>query len=190
MFNAYYYCSSLTSITIPKNVRSIGSAAFDGCSNIETVTIKGCPNIDDRGFAGCPRISNVYVHSMEAPHLGNGVFEEEVKQSANLHIPTETEDVYSAAYGWREFLNVKADINVNEDVVDDGIQYATSPNIKIYGRDGSLYISGLETSSEIQIYDLNGVLQLNENIDGDTRLNIADGVYVVKIGNRTFKVAM
>lgn len=36
---AFYYCSSLTSITIPSSVTSIGDYAFDGCSSLESVYI-------------------------------------------------------------------------------------------------------------------------------------------------------
>ena len=36
---AFYKCSSLTSITIPESVTSIGSGAFSGCSGLTSITI-------------------------------------------------------------------------------------------------------------------------------------------------------
>ena len=36
---AFYYCYSLTSITIPDSVTSIGYYAFSGCSNLTSITV-------------------------------------------------------------------------------------------------------------------------------------------------------
>ena len=37
--NAFRYCSSLTSVTIPNSVTSIGRSAFEGCSSLTSVTL-------------------------------------------------------------------------------------------------------------------------------------------------------
>lgn len=39
--NAFYYCTSLTSITIPDSVTSIGKDAFYNCTNLKTVYYRG-----------------------------------------------------------------------------------------------------------------------------------------------------
>ena len=36
---AFYYCSGLTSVTIPNSVTEIGGRAFEGCSGLTSVTI-------------------------------------------------------------------------------------------------------------------------------------------------------
>ena len=36
---AFYYCSSLTSVTIPNSVTGIGEGAFSNCSALTSVTI-------------------------------------------------------------------------------------------------------------------------------------------------------
>ena len=85
--NAFYYCSSLTSIYITSSVTTILSGAFSGCSNLTTVTFgensqltsigesafKDCSSltsinipdsvttIGEYGFANCSKLANVSI---------------------------------------------------------------------------------------------------------------------------------
>ena len=36
---AFYGCSALKSLTIPKSVKTIANSAFEGCSSLESLTI-------------------------------------------------------------------------------------------------------------------------------------------------------
>src|SRR5437667_10399396 len=38
-YSAFWYCTSLTSVTIPNSVTSIGNVAFDVCTSLTNVTI-------------------------------------------------------------------------------------------------------------------------------------------------------
>ena len=59
---AFYGCSGLTSVTIPKGVTSIGESAFYNCSGLKSVTIpSSVTSIGDRVFSYCSGLNEILV---------------------------------------------------------------------------------------------------------------------------------
>jgi len=55
-------CSSLTGITIPGSVTSIGHFAFYGCKNLSSITLSvGLISIGDRAFGECASLSSIAI---------------------------------------------------------------------------------------------------------------------------------
>ena len=76
-------CSSLTSVTMPGSVTSIGNEAFSGCTNLLTV--------------------KSYI---EEP-FNVSRFSEPTYRQGTLYVPKGTKELYIRFDGWREFLRIE-----------------------------------------------------------------------------------
>ena len=72
---AFYYCISLTSITIPDSVTSIGGCAFEYCSSLTSITIPdSVTSIGWDAFDGCEKLTQINVDTANTVYSSvNGV---------------------------------------------------------------------------------------------------------------------
>ena len=71
-----------------------------------------------------------------------------------------------------------------------GVNTLSTNNLKVYGYENNLTVSGTEYGDTISIYDLNGTLiqtHIFTGLSNNISLN-KNGIYIVKVNNKSFKV--
>ncbi|MDE5963120.1 MAG: leucine-rich repeat domain-containing protein, partial [Alistipes sp.] len=100
-----FYCSSLTSVTIPDSVTEIEYGAFSGCSDLTSVTIgNSVTSIESDAFSGCSRLTSIYCKAQTPPYITYAYYG--TFSNASLYVPTGCKAAYAAAYGWKEFKTI------------------------------------------------------------------------------------
>ena len=71
---AFYYCTSLTSVTIPDSVTTLGDSVFEFCESLTSVTIPdSVTSIGDYAFALCTSLTSVTIPD-SVTGIGEGAF--------------------------------------------------------------------------------------------------------------------
>ena len=104
----YWYCSGLTSVTIPNSVTSIGDYAFYHCSGLTSVTIgNSVTSIGSNAFYGCNSLASV-ISKMENPcSIDDDCFNQDVFYNVTLYVPQGTTDKYKSTDYWSKFVFIE-----------------------------------------------------------------------------------
>jgi hypothetical protein len=183
--SAFYDCSSLISVTIPKSVTSIGNKAFKGCSRLTSITIEsGVTSIGEKSFSQCPELKDVYCMAEKVPYTSPDAFDGSYIEYATLHVPEQSLDAYKAASPWNKFKNIVGDAT--------GISKIQNNPVQIHHEDGNLIVEGVEDGTMVSIYDIKGVQIASAMIESGkvsipTNQQTAN-IAIVKINGKSIKV--
>lgn len=165
--------SGLTHVTIPNSVKSIGSYAFQNCSDLAILKIgKGVTTYDQGCFEGCVNLTDVYCFATTAPDISAhnmwGPFARTPIENFILHVPAGSKDSYSAVEPWSQFKEIiefSAEITESTyDVNNDGcfdIDDINDLRSIILGRDGGMDMDDFtfDTNNDGKV-DVTDIVQL------------------------------
>lgn len=200
--NAFFDCEKLTSATLPISLTKISSGLFEGCSNLSSVNIPNTVTyIGGRAFGGGKftsfTIPNTVTKIGKRPFYGNPMtslycyattppeaqtFSDEIYSDCILYVPESCINEYESIDPWRNFFTIKT---IESTGIDD---VTLSGNITISVNGGSIKINGIDGNTKVEVYNLSGELVYcgTDNVIQ----NIPQGVYIVKVNNKSIKIRL
>ena len=103
--DAFYWCTSLTSVTIPNSVTSIGAWAFESCESLESVTIpNSVTSIGRSAFCYCTSLTSVTIPN-SVTSIGAWAFWE-CTGLTSVTIPNSVTSIGYWAFGYDSHMNI------------------------------------------------------------------------------------
>lgn len=180
---AFSYCEGLVSIELI-DVKNIKKGTFNCCYALEKVNLGNAKNVAIYAFDGCENIKEVRTYETEPPVLSGYSFVESA-YSAILYVPVSCKDAYANHKSWGKFTNiVEADPSGINDIINKDLI------VNVYN--GTIVIEGSNCGDNVKVYTHDGTLVSSMVSDGNV-LNInvkSNAIYIVKVGERIFKLAL
>lgn len=96
-------------LELPEGLISIGVEAFYQCSTLSSVTFPTSLHaISNNAFYGCYNLSSIKSHNITPPLLGGGAFDGVPKDNFTLEVPEQSVTRYQTQPGWSDFRRVSA----------------------------------------------------------------------------------
>ena len=155
---AFYKCNGLSHITLPKNLRSIGGAAFVQTS-LEKVTIpSGVTDIQYKAFAEIPTLTSI-TSLIENPFPFQWAIIDRYN-TVTLYVPAGTKEKYMAVEGWKNFTHI---VEMEGTVIGDA------------NGDGNLTVADMAAIAHYVLgHTLEGFSETVADANQDGQVNVAD----------------
>lgn len=172
--------------TVPEGVKTIAPYAFVNSKNLKSVSLPSSMSIIGQdAFIGCVNLQTLKVKAITPPVCQNDCFESVSKTRCELQVPMGCRSSYWVAPVWSEFNKIV-------ETTFDGIDQIYYNDVHIEITNGKISITGCANDLITRIYQINGtLLYQSETSDNVVEYEpTSHGVYLVVIGNKTYKVSL
>ena len=119
-------------------------------------------------------------------HINSDVFSRLTYLNGILYVPQDTEHNYRVAERWKEFYWIEEGVPAGIELPKNDASDA--PAISIEARDGVITVKGKRPQDLVSVYNSQGA-PVGVTTD-DTITLLQHGVFIVRIGNVTYKIML
>lgn len=211
MFAAFSNCGSLEAVSLPDRLDNLGERAFGGCARLREVRLpEQCHSLGSRSLSELCGIEKIYSRSATPPECASynlnganlGPFDTldsfkqiittryDTPRDIPVYVPRGSAAAYRDAPGWNYFTNF---IETDE-FPEAGIEEAAMPEnaVEVSVEAGRVILAGNGAMpADYAVYTVDGRLVAAGRIsEGTVSVNASTGLYTVRCGSRTAKVAV
>ena len=105
--SSVFYFSGIQSAIINSPVSYLQDHLFDGCTNLETVTIGNqVKMIGNFAFTDCSRLWKIYCYALQPPSVSNNTFLNCKIGDIDLYVPASAINTYKSVSPWMSFGHI------------------------------------------------------------------------------------
>jgi len=195
---AFCWNLKLHKINIPSSVTRIEGSAFDSAP-LDSIDIPaGVTFIGRNAFFNNRNLKKVYSRPITPPKTNEPTTLSPYlpflhsADEAILYVPKGSADAYRASEVFSGFKNI---VELEDWQWPTSISTPTMPTdaYKVYGKAGTLHIEttgGAHDPAFVNVYNINGQVVWKGQVSKRMEVPLPQGVYVVKIGKRNYKVSL
>lgn len=129
---AFFACHALQKVEFPKTLGRIGDAAFSSCESLKEITINGTPTLGEFAFARLTGLRTVRVNSSVPPVACASTFDGIDRKKVKLIVPKGSEMAYRKATGWGAFF-LGGEDNTNKLCDAENVLMPAPADLKLHG---------------------------------------------------------